>query len=260
MRRYKTEHSASGLHVEPARKMGTFEPDHSEGTPLIIEAGQTSTAESANTLSQGLRPVSFRPTLYNSQIKPAVDRLAACCALAVFALPMLLIATVVLISMGRPVLFRQQRVGLNGRVFKVLKFRTMGKDRRTSEMPVVHDKRFIHKSDTDPRHTPVGRFLRKYSLDELPQLVNIARGDMSIVGPRPELESVVRKQYPTYLDQRHLVKPGLTGLWQISARGEGPMHENGSWDLDYVEQISLLTDLKIVLKTPKAMFSQKHGH
>ena len=82
---------------------------------------------------------------------------------------------------------------------------------------------------------------------------------MSIVGPRPELESVVAKYRPG-LDQRHQVKPGLTGLWQISARGNGPMHENGKWDLDYVERVSLRTDLAILLKTPAAMFGDNAGN
>jgi lipopolysaccharide/colanic/teichoic acid biosynthesis glycosyltransferase len=115
-----------------------------------------------------------------------------------------------------------------------------------------------HKSDRDPRHTRVGRTLRRYSLDELPQLINVLRGEMSIVGPRPELEDVVAT-YPAGLEQRHHVKPGLTGLWQVSARGSGPMHENGQWDLAYVERVSLRTDLEIIVKTPKAMLGENTG-
>jgi len=210
--------------------------------------------------SQALPRVEFIPTIYTQRIKPVGDRVAAFCALLVFAIPMVLIAAAVAISMGRPIIFRQRRVGLNGQVFNVLKFRTMGTDRRGTKLSVVADQRLTHKSDHDPRHTKVGRILRRLSLDELPQLINILRGDMSVVGPRPELESVVNaNSYPDNLDQRHLVRPGLVGLWQISARGEGPMHENGEWDLEYVEKISLLTDIAIVLKTPRAMFGGNKG-
>lgn len=203
--------------------------------------------------------VEFMPTAYTQYVKPAGDRIAALCALIVFAVPMVFIAGAVALAMGRPILFRQKRVGLDGKVFNVLKFRTMGHDRRLKKLFVNPDHRLTHKSDQDPRHTSVGRTLRRLSLDELPQLVNILRGEMSVVGPRPELESVVTEKYAENLHQRHLVRPGLVGLWQISARGTGPMHENGEWDLEYVEKISLLTDIAIVCKTPRAMFGGNKG-
>ncbi len=204
-------------------------------------------------------PVVHAPnSVYRSFVKPAFDRTAAVCGLFVVMIPMAVIAVSIVVTMGRPVLFRQRRVGQHGEVFEVLKLRTMRPDRRAHRLDVIHDRRRTHKSCDDPRHTPLGRFLRRYSLDELPQLINVACGDMSLVGPRPELESVVA-DYEPGLDQRHQVKPGLTGLWQISARGEGPMHENGEWDLEYVERISALTDLKIVLKTPGAMFGDNTG-
>lgn len=206
-----------------------------------------------------LPQVTFQPNSYNQLVKPAADRLFALLALVLLIVPIVIIGALVAVSMGRPVIFRQRRIGKHGKPFDVLKFRTMDKDRRGTELDVIRDRRLTHKSGNDPRHTKVGQILRKYSLDELPQLFNIVKGDMSIIGPRPELESVVTRQYPPGLEQRHLVKPGLTGLWQISARGEGPMHENGEWDLAYVEQISLLTDIKIVLKTPFAMFGRNAG-
>jgi len=198
-------------------------------------------------------------TPYTRVVKPAFDRTAAGIALFVAIIPMAAISVVIAITMGRPVLFRQRRVGLDGEVFEVLKFRTMNSDRRANRLDVIHDRRETHKSTSDPRHTRVGRILRKYSLDELPQLINVVRGEMSIVGPRPELESIVVSDYPVGLDQRHQVRPGLTGLWQISARGEGEMHQNGGWDLDYVEQVSLLTDLRIIVKTPTAMLGENAG-
>lgn len=205
-----------------------------------------------------VRVVTVRNTPYVRFVKPAVDRVAAVAGLVVAAVPMALTATAIAVTMGRPILFRQRRVGLDGVPFEVLKFRTMRPDRRGQRLDVLHDRRRTHKSMRDPRHTAIGRFLRRYSLDELPQLINVVRGEMSLVGPRPELESVVAN-YCDGLEQRHQVKPGLTGLWQVSARGAGPMHENGEWDLAYVEQMSMRTDLAIVLRTPSAMFGGNAG-
>lgn len=206
-----------------------------------------------------MRQVSAPRSLYVAAVKPTMDRVGAVVAIIVAALPMALIALAVAVGLGRPVLFRQQRVGRDGRLFEVLKFRTMRPDRRGQRLDVIHDRRLTHKTHRDPRHTGLGRFLRRYSLDELPQLFNVLRGEMSFVGPRPELECVVTEQYPPGLAQRHFVKPGLTGLWQISARNDGPMHEHGDWDLEYVEVVSWLTDLRILLRTPSAMFGDNLG-
>lgn len=196
--------------------------------------------------------------IYVRAVKPAFDRVLALGVLAVAAVPMAAIATVIAATIGRPVLFRQRRIGVDGEPFEVLKFRTMRPDRRGQRIDVIHDRRCTHKSDDDPRHTTVGRFLRKYSLDELPQLFNVLRGEMSVVGPRPELDTVV-EHYPSALHQRHFVKPGLTGLWQVSARGSGPMHENGQWDLAYVSRVSLRTDLQILARTPRALVGENTG-
>ena len=196
--------------------------------------------------------------VYVRLVKPAFDRALALVVLGAAAVPMVLIATVIAATMGRPVLFRQQRIGADGEPFEVLKFRTMRPDRRAQRLDVIRDRRRTHKSDADPRHTTVGRFLRRCSLDELPQLFNVLRGEMSMVGPRPELDSIV-EQYPTALHQRHFVKPGLTGLWQVSARGCGPMHENGQWDLAYIGRVSLRTDLQILARTPRALVGENAG-
>ncbi len=206
-----------------------------------------------------MRTVRMPRTPYTSTLKPAFDRILAVVAIVIAAVPMLLIALAVAVRLGTPVLFRQTRVGRFGQPFEVLKFRTMRPDRRGQRLAVIHDRRRTHKTDTDPRHTALGQFLRRYSLDELPQLFNVLRGEMSFVGPRPELQSVVDEQYQPGLEQRHHVKPGLTGLWQISARSGGPMHENGEWDLSYVERVSFRTDLAILLRTPAAMFGENTG-
>ena len=248
IRRVSSRSASARFELPPPPGEGPFADDPDGGTVPDLAA-----------LPLPLRRVVLRPTFYTRVLKPAGDRVIAAAGLCVLAVPMLAIAAVVVLTMGRPVLFRQWRIGLGGVPFEVLKFRTMGPDRRVGVLAVIRDRRRTHKSDRDPRHTDVGRFLRRHSLDELPQLINIVRGDMSIVGPRPELESVVRNHYPPGLAQRHQVRPGLTGLWQISARGDGPMHENGEWDLDYVERISLVTDLGILLRTPGALFGKHAG-
>ena len=199
-----------------------------------------------------LPPVGRPRGVYVRVVKPLFDRVLAVAGLVAAAGPMAVIAGLVAVTIGRPVLFRQRRIGVDGEPFEVLKFRTMRPDRRAQCLDVIHDRRRTHKSEEDPRHTTVGRVLRRYGLDELPQLVNVLRGEMSVVGPRPELDLVV-EGYPPALHQRHFVKPGLTGLWQVSARGGGPMHENGQWDLAYVGRVSLRTDLQILAMTPRAL-------
>lgn len=131
-----------------------------------------------------------------------------------------------------------------------------GPDRRVSSARQLEDRRALersrrrtHKTPDDPRHTGLGRFLRAYSFDELPQLVNVLRGELSLVGPRPELPEVVAS-YEPWQHARHEVKPGLTGLWQTTDRGSGePMHLHVDRDLEYIERISVRTDLAILLVT-----------
>jgi lipopolysaccharide/colanic/teichoic acid biosynthesis glycosyltransferase len=110
------------------------------------------------------------------------------------------------------------------------------------------DRRLTHKTVHDPRHTRVGRFIRKWSLDELPQLLNVLKGDMSLVGPRPELVQVARR-YDLLDHPRHLVRPGITGLWQVSKSRGSLLHENVHIDLDYVRKVTFVGDCKILLRT-----------
>jgi lipopolysaccharide/colanic/teichoic acid biosynthesis glycosyltransferase len=168
-------------------------------------------------------------------------------------------AVAIVLEMGTPVVFRQRRVGKEGRAFTVYKFRTMAPDRRGNFNGYSGaDRRRYHKAETDPRHTHLGRWLRKWSLDELPQLFNVLRGDMSLVGPRPEVVEVVRR-YEPWQHRRHEVKPGMTGMWQVIARGDGPMHEHASLDLAYVEQCSFSLDLKILLQTIPTVLGRRPG-
>jgi lipopolysaccharide/colanic/teichoic acid biosynthesis glycosyltransferase len=188
-------------------------------------------------------------TWYVRRGKRALDVATATVALVVLS-PLLLAATVgVLLTLGRPVLYRQVRVGRHGLPFGVLKFRTMHHDRRGGgERYDGPDRRRDHKSDHDPRHTGFGRFLRRTSMDELPQLWNVLRGEMSVVGPRPEMVAVAERH--GLIDHpRHLVRPGLTGLWQVSGDRPGYVHENVHYDERYVQQMSFRLDTRILLQT-----------
>lgn len=217
-------------------------------------------------------PVPTRPNLrvveewpvrdgaYERWFKPAFDRLIGIVASIVTFPIVVAIAIAIAWNMGLPVIYRQRRVGLYGREFTVYKFRTMHRDRRTTDIPISDDDRRVnHKSQDDPRHTDLGRWLRRWSLDEIPQFWNVAKGDMSLVGPRPELPSIVSK-YEPWQHQRHAVRPGLTGLWQISERGVTPMHEATDVDIAYAEDVTLLHDLRIVIATPAAAFGSNRGH
>ena len=196
---------------------------------------------------------------YERLLKPLLDRVVAIVLLVLFAPILVVLAAAVGTTLGSPVLFRQTRVGQGGQTFQMLKFRTMLPDRRHEQRDFTgHEQRRTHKSSRDPRHTALGRFLRRYSLDELPQLWNIVRGELSLVGPRPELVAVVQRYEPWQHD-RHLVKPGLTGLWQVTERGNGLMHEHVDVDLRYVSSMSLRTDLKILLLTLPAVLGLRRG-
>ncbi len=205
-------------------------------------------------------PATHQRGLYETLFKPLMDR-AAGVLLTVLTLPLvLLIVPAIWLTLGKPAVFRQTRVGLFGSEFTVYKFRTMKEDRRLREVSYDGtDRRMNHKSEDDPRHVPFGRFLRKWSLDEIPQFWNIALGDMSLIGPRPELPHIVAR-YDTWQHRRHEVKPGLTGLWQITERGDTPLHEATDIDLDYIENITFHADLQILLKTPAAALGSRTGH
>jgi undecaprenyl phosphate N,N'-diacetylbacillosamine 1-phosphate transferase len=163
-------------------------------------------------------------------------------------LPLLvLIAVMVRISGRGPAVFVQERAGRNGKPFRMYKFRTMKMD--------VDPFGPSPKSGEDPRLTPVGRFIREFSLDELPQLLNVIKGDMSLVGPRPLYVAQIQ-EWDQRQRRRLLVKPGLTGLAQVSGRGELTREEKLELDVRYVETASLTTDLKIVLATIGQVFGR----
>jgi lipopolysaccharide/colanic/teichoic acid biosynthesis glycosyltransferase len=187
-------------------------------------------------------------------LKRVID-VASSATLLVLTAPLLLLAAIaVRLSSSGHALFRQPRVGRNGDVFDVVKFRTMRED---AEPPLSVPKDglgFLTKPEDDPRITKVGRFLRQTSIDELPQLWNVLKGDMSLVGPRPlplwEAEALNMRR-------RLVVRPGLTGLWQVSGRSSLAPEERIRLDLVYVQNWNLLLDLSILLRTAPAVVGRR---
>jgi exopolysaccharide biosynthesis polyprenyl glycosylphosphotransferase len=191
--------------------------------------------------------------------KTAMDFVGAA-ILLLFVLPIMAVAAVLIrLSSPGPVLFRQQRAGLNGQPFTMLKFRTMvtNAEQLKQELAALNEMSGpVFKVTNDPRITPIGRFLRKWSIDELPQLLNVLRGEMSLVGPRPLPVDEVRRFDDPAHRRRLSVKPGLTCLWQVSGRND--VKDFKEWvrlDLEYIDNWSLWLDLKILLRTIPAVFA-----
>jgi len=201
---------------------------------------------------------------YSRRVKPVIEWSVAL-VLVVLTAPILLVAlAAVRVALGPEVLLRQQRVGKDGRVFTMFKVRTMLPDRRWLPDRRLRrgrsgtDRRLCHKRDDDPRHTPLGRLLRKYSIDEIPQLWNVLRGEMSLIGPRPELVGVVAG-HDLWDHPRHQVRPGITGPWQISEFRSAPLHLNMHLDVAYVAELSWRTDLGVLRGTIGALLHPR-GH
>jgi exopolysaccharide biosynthesis polyprenyl glycosylphosphotransferase len=193
-------------------------------------------------------------------LKRVQDITASALGMALLAPLVPFIAAAVKLSSRGPVLYSQERCGLNGRRFTLHKFRTMyeGADSRLEEVAHLNEVEGpAFKARHDPRTTSVGRILRRLSLDELPQLVNVLKGDMSLVGPRPPLPEEVER-YERWQRRRLSMKPGLTGLWQVS--GRAGLDDFNRWialDLAYIDRWSLWLDLKILLWTIPAVLSTR---
>lgn len=213
-----------------------------------------------------IRPVAGLPLLHVDHpelvgtrrlIKAAFDRGIAAAALMILGPLIVLVALAIRIADGGPALFRQTRVGKDGKLFMLYKFRTMTLDAEERKVQLVesneHDG-LLFKIRLDPRITRLGRWLRRWSIDELPQLINVLLGEMSLVGPRPALPDEVAK-YGSHVRRRLAVKPGITGLWQISGRSMLSWEESIRLDVRYVENWSLVLDLQIVWKTCSAVLS-----
>lgn len=193
---------------------------------------------------------------YQRMMKRAFDVVFGLIAL-ILVLPLMAVsALMVFLEDGFPILYRPKRVGENGRLFEMLKFRTMLKNAEQFQSQVEKrdaDGNIIHKSKDDPRITKAGHFLRRYSLDELPQFINVVRGDMSLVGPRPELPYLVEKYQP-WQRKRFAIPPGITGWWQVNGRSDKPMHLHTEDDLYYITNYSLWLDILILMRTIWVIF------
>lgn len=190
-------------------------------------------------------------------IKRLFDIVAATCGIVVLSPLMIIIAILIKSEDHGPVFYKQVRVGKNGKTFKMYKFRSMfvNADKMLNKLREQNDVEGpMFKMKNDPRITKVGHFIRKHSLDELPQFINVIKGDMSLVGPRPALPSEVAK-YREYDKQRLYVIPGCTGLWQATKRNEVGFKEMVKLDLEYINTASFSTDLKIILLTIKIIFN-----
>ncbi len=192
-----------------------------------------------------------KPSKYSLYVKRPLDLLLAALGVLTLSPILIVLAVLVRINLGPGgVIYKQERVGQNGQTFQIYKFRSMLPDRRVGDRSYIGpERRKTHKSANDPRHTPFGRFLRSSSLDELPQLVNVIKGDMSLIGPRPELVSVAARE-GFLVHPRHLERPGITGLFQVSElRAQNRISSGLHLDVAYVANIGFRRDLTILFKT-----------
>jgi lipopolysaccharide/colanic/teichoic acid biosynthesis glycosyltransferase len=263
---------SSGVRAAPRRRR--LEKNHRAGHPLSRSAGtvlkqqleatkqkiSSSTRERAETVKQWrIEPAGNRTRSYLTT-KRIIDILGTIVLMALLA-PLWLAVTAILLvtTRGRP-FYVQNRVGYLGRSFRLYKFRTMVLNAEKLRRTVENQKDGpIFKNNADPRITRFGKFLRRTSMDELPQLLNILKGDMSLIGPRPPLANEVA-EYEPWHRKRLSVKPGLTCLWQVSGRSEIAFHRWMLMDLWYVRHQNLLTDCMLLLRTPWAVISRRGAY
>jgi len=199
---------------------------------------------------------------FNLFLKRTIDIIISILVFTIFVIPGIFIALLIKLDSEGPIFFIHKRVGYNGRIFNCVKFRTMVKDAHKIWWDLLkYSERGnkVFKLKNDPRVTRVGRWLRKWSIDEIPQFFNILKGDMSVVGPRPQIVEEV-SFYDSHSKRRLMVLPGLTGLWQISGRADLDFEDMINLDLYYLENWTLGMDLKIILKTVFAVFSKKGAY
>jgi exopolysaccharide production protein ExoY len=198
--------------------------------------------------------------------KRALDIIGAGLGLVLLS-PFFLIVALMVRADGGPAFFAHQRVGRGGKLFGCLKFRSMVIDSQArleallaSDPAARAEWEATRKLKNDPRITRIGRFLRSTSLDELPQLINVLRGEMSLVGPRPVQVAEIDRYYGASAAHYMAVRPGITGLWQVSGRSETSYESRVALDVSYVSRPSMLTDLSILLRTPVAVLSRRGAH
>ena len=195
----------------------------------------------------------FRSDRVRAALRRAFDIAGALIGIVIFAPIVAVAAVAILLEDGGPIFFTQKRVGRYERLFSIYKLRTMRKEKCFDALSP--------RTSNDDRITRVGRILRKYSIDEFPQLINVVRGEMSIVGPRPEMPFIVRR-YERWQHLRHLVRPGITCIWQARYRSTIPLEkpEATHLDLEYIRQASPLTDSMLIVQTITAVFSARGSY
>ena len=234
--------------------------DRFDDLPVAGDAASRIGAHRAETIpampgAEMLAALPRRRGLYRNMAKRAMDVTAILLAAPVVVPVVAALAVMVARDGGRP-FYSQMRVGKDGRRFRMWKLRSMYQDADARRAALLQDNEcdgIIFKQKNDPRITPVGRFIRRYSIDELPQLWNVVRGDMSLIGPRPALPEEVA-QYDDLVARRLLVTPGLTGLWQVSGRSNLSWDRTVELDLRYVDNRTLTMDAKIMAATGRAVF------
>jgi len=207
---------------------------------------------------------------WQAAARRTLDLVFSTALIAVFSPLLLAVTLAIRLDSRGPALFRQRRVGLGQSEFTLFKFRSMRVDadprghqeyvtaliKGQAEAARDRDRKDLYKLAVDDRITPVGRWIRRWSIDELPQLFNVVLGDMSLVGPRPAISYEV-DEYPSWYLRRFSVKPGLTGLWQVSGRNERTYEEMVRLDVEYVERRTFWLDLSILFRTPWTVLSRK---
>jgi lipopolysaccharide/colanic/teichoic acid biosynthesis glycosyltransferase len=251
-------------HHDPVHEIARLQACETLGIPALFSVSMEPVSDS----SPQVATRHYKPfLLFDVSPRPATALLAkqlfdtTASALGILLLSPLLVLTTlaVWISMGRPIFFSQKRAGLYGREFRMVKFRTMTRDAehlRAAGKVMNELSGPVFKSTTDPRITPLGRLLRRWSLDELPQLFNVLGGAMSLVGPRP-LPIDEQREIRGWRRRRLSMKPGITGLWQVSGRSDVDFEQWMRLDLRYVDEWSLRLDAILLLKTFKAVISGK---
>lgn len=193
--------------------------------------------------------------------KRSIDILGSLCGLVLLSPILLIIMVLIKLESKGPVIFSQERVGRYGKKFKMYKFRSMVVNAEELKAKLAAQNEMsgpMFKMKDDPRVTKVGKFIRKTSLDEIPQLVNVLKGDMSLVGPRPSLPKEV-EQFEAWMHRRHDVKPGLTCYWQVSGRNNIDFEDWMKLDIKYVEERNLREDIRLILKTVFVLFGDKNA-
>ncbi len=227
--------------------------DETHGAPHAASPAASMAQFEGDATAEGPDIIVFRENVEYLRLRRLIDVSVASLMIAA-AMPILLAAAIaILVEDGRPIFFRQRRVGRFGKLFTIYKLRTMRKEKCVDGLSPT--------TGRDPRITRSGYWLRRLSIDEIPQLINVLLGDMALVGPRPEMPFIVRN-YESWQHLRHLVTPGVTGFWQTTCRSTVPLHlpKATLLDLDYIREASVGTDARVLLRTVRTLISTEGAY